>query len=50
MRVTLNVGRAFACDAVDLFTEQVTCQGTLAPNPDLNPEYSVNFDAGFREG
>jgi outer membrane receptor protein involved in Fe transport len=46
---TLNVGRAFRMpDAVDMFTEQVTCQGTLAPNPDLNPEYSVNFDAGYR--
>lgn len=45
----INVGRAFRMpDAVDMFTEQVTCQGTLSPNPDLGPEYSVNFDAGYR--
>lgn len=47
--LSFNLGRAFRMpDAVDLFTEQVTCQGTIAPNADLEPEYSWNIDAGYR--
>ncbi|MBN2039793.1 MAG: TonB-dependent receptor [Spirochaetes bacterium] len=45
---TLNLGRAFRMpDAVDMFSEQVTCQGTIVPNPELKPEYSWNIDAGY---
>ncbi len=46
--LTFNLGRAFRMpDAVDMFSEQVTCQGTISPNPDLKPEYSWNIDAGY---
>jgi hemoglobin/transferrin/lactoferrin receptor protein len=47
--LTFNAGRAFRMpSAFDMFTERVTCAGTLVPNPDLEPEYSWNFDVGYR--
>jgi len=47
--LSLNLGRAFRMpDAVDMFNEQVTCQGTIVPNTELEPEYSWNIDTGYR--
>ncbi len=47
--LTLNAGRAFRMpDASDMFSERTTCSGVLAANPDLEPEYSWNFDIGYR--
>lgn len=47
--ITFNVGRAFRMpDSMDMFTERATCAGTLYPNPSLDPEYSLNFDLGYR--
>jgi len=47
--ITLNIGRTFRMpDAIDMFTERTTCAGTVAANPDLDPEYSWNFDIGYR--
>lgn len=44
-----NIGRAFRMPITEeLFTETVSCKGIKKGNPDLEPEYSWNFDAGFR--
>jgi len=44
-----NVGRAFRMPtAEELFTKIISCKGTKEGNPDLQPEYSWNFDLGFR--
>jgi len=46
---SFNVGRAFRMPtAEELFTKTISCKGILAGNPDLLPEYSWNFDVGFR--
>ncbi|MGD8781719.1 MAG: TonB-dependent receptor [Ignavibacteria bacterium] len=47
--LSFNIGRAFRMPiAEELFTTVVSCKGTKQGNPDLNPEYSWNFDLGFR--
>lgn len=47
--LTFNVGRAFRMpSANEMFSEQVTCGGIVSGNPGLQPEYSLNFDAGFK--
>lgn len=47
--LSLNVGRAFRMPITEeLFTQTVSCKGIKKGNPDLEPEYSWNFDAGFR--
>ena len=46
---SLNIGRAFRMPtAEELFTEVISCKGTKAGNPELEPEYSWGFDLGFR--
>lgn len=46
---SLNVGRAFRMPITEeLFTKTISCKGIKVGNPDLLPEYSWNFDAGFR--
>ncbi len=48
-RFSLNLGRAFRMPtAEELFTEVISCKGTKAGNPDLQPEYSFNIDIGLR--
>ncbi len=47
--LSVNFGRAFRMpSAVAMFNEQVTCGGTIVANPDLEPEFSWNIDAGYR--
>jgi len=47
--VTFNAGRAFRMpNAIDMFSERATCAGNVVGNPDLEPEYSWNFDLGYR--
>ena len=47
--ISANVGRAFRMPtANEMFSETINCQGASVGNPDLNPEYSWNFDIGFR--
>jgi len=46
---SFNVGRAFRMPTTEeLFTKVISCKGIKLGNPDLLPEYSWNFDAGFR--
>lgn len=47
--LSANIGRAFRMPtAEEMFTEVISCKGTKKGNPDLNPEYSWNFDMGIR--
>ncbi|MBI9068276.1 MAG: TonB-dependent receptor [Salinivirgaceae bacterium] len=47
--LSFNTGRAFRMPtAEELFTEVISCKGTKMGNPELQPEYSWNFDLGFR--
>ncbi len=47
--ISVNAGRAFRMPtAEEMFTETISCKGTKMGNPDLNPEYSWNFDVGIR--
>ncbi len=47
--LSFNVGRAFRMPITEeLFTETVSCKGIKKGNPNLKPEQSWNFDAGFR--
>ncbi len=47
--LTLNIGRAFRMpSSTEMFSEKVTCGGTVLGNPGLEPEYSWNIDLGFR--
>ena len=47
--ISFNAGRAFRMPITEeLFTETVSCKGIKKGNPELNPEYSWNFDLGFR--
>ncbi len=44
-----NVGRAFRMPtAEELFTEVISCKGVKKGYPELQPEYSWNFDIGAR--
>ncbi|MBN2167287.1 MAG: TonB-dependent receptor [Marinilabiliaceae bacterium] len=46
---SFNAGRAFRMPTTEeLFTTIISCKGIKLGNPDLLPEYSWNFDAGFR--
>jgi len=46
---SLNAGRAFRMPITEeLFTKTISCKGIKVGNPDLLPEYSWNFDVGFR--
>lgn len=46
---SLNAGRAFRMPITEeLFTKTISCKGIKSGNPDLLPEYSWNFDLGFR--
>jgi hemoglobin/transferrin/lactoferrin receptor protein len=46
---SFNAGRAFRMPTTEeLFTKIISCKGIKLGNPDLLPEYSWNFDAGFR--
>ena len=46
---SFNIGRAFRMPITEeLFTKTVSCKGIKEGNPDLNPEYSWNFDTGLR--
>lgn len=46
---SFNVGRAFRMPITEeLFTEVVSCKGIKKGNPNLEPEYSWNFDIGYR--
>jgi len=47
--ISFNAGRAFRMPTTEeLFTRIISCKGIKEGNPDLNPEYSWNFDAGIR--
>lgn len=47
--ISLNVGRAFRMPTTEeLFTKVISCKGIKVGNPDLHPEYSWNFDFGFK--
>jgi len=47
--ISFNAGRAFRMPtSEELFTRVISCKGIKVGNPDLQPEYSWNFDAGFR--
>ncbi len=47
--LTFNAGRAFRMpNAAEMFTKTVSCIGIKEGNPDIEPEYSWNFDLGFR--
>ena len=47
--LSFNIGRAFRMPITEeLFTTVVSCKGTKQGNPNLNPEYSWNFDLGLR--
>lgn len=47
--LSLNIGRAFRMPITEeLFTQTVSCKGIKKGNPALEPEFSWNFDAGFR--
>jgi len=44
-----NIGRSFRFPTIsELFYTGLTGRGTVFGNPDLNPEYSLNFDIGLR--
>ncbi len=46
---SFNAGRAFRMPTTEeLFTKVISCKGIKLGNPDLLPEYSWNFDVGFR--
>jgi len=46
---SFNVGRAFRMPtAEELFTRIISCKGIKEGNPDLLPEYGLNFDVGIR--
>lgn len=46
---SFNAGRAFRMPTTEeLFTKVISCKGIKLGNPDLLPENSWNFDAGFR--
>lgn len=48
-RLSINVGRAFRMpDVNELFNRTVSCIGIKLGNPDLKPEYSWDFDLGYR--
>jgi outer membrane receptor protein involved in Fe transport len=48
-KLTLNLGHAFRMpNAEELFTEVISCKGIKLGNPDLKPEYSWNFDLGYK--
>ncbi len=47
--ISLNVGRAFRIPITEeMFTRVISCKGIKIGNPNLNPEYSWNFDIGLR--
>jgi hemoglobin/transferrin/lactoferrin receptor protein len=47
--LSFNAGRAFRMPiAEELFTRVISCKGIKVGNPDLQPEYSWNFDVGIR--
>jgi outer membrane receptor protein involved in Fe transport len=47
--LSLNIGHAFRMPtAEELFIETVSCKGIKKGNPQLDPEYSWNFDLGLR--
>lgn len=47
--LSLNIGRAFRMPtAEELFTKVISCKGIKKGNPELQPEYSINIDAGLR--
>lgn len=49
IHLSFNAGRAFRMPtAEELFTTVISCKGTKVGNPDLEPEYSWNFDLGCR--
>lgn len=49
MHFSLNIGRAFRMPtAGEMFTKVISCKGVKAGNPDLDAEYSWNFDLGWR--
>ncbi|WP_421919397.1 TonB-dependent receptor [Marinifilum sp.] len=46
---SFNIGRAFRMPtAEELFTKVISCKGVKIGNPDLEAEYSWNFDLGWR--
>jgi iron complex outermembrane receptor protein len=46
---SFNAGRAFRMPTTEeLFTKIISCKGVKVGNPDLQAEYSWNFDLGFR--
>ncbi len=47
--LSLNIGRAFRMPITEeLFTKTVSCKGIKQGNPNLEPEFSWNFDLGLR--
>jgi outer membrane receptor protein involved in Fe transport len=47
--ISFNMGRAFRMPTTEeLFTRVISCKGIKVGNPDLQPEYSRNFDVGIR--
>ncbi len=47
--LAFNLARAFRMPtSEELFTKVVSCKGVKEGNPNLKPEYSWNFDLGFR--
>lgn len=47
--ISLNIGRAFRMPTTEeLFARIISCKGIKVGNPDLQPEYSWNFDIGIR--
>lgn len=47
--LSANAGRAFRMPtAEEMFTEVISCKGIKQGDPDLEPEYSWNYDIGIR--
>ncbi len=47
--ISFNAGRAFRMPITEeMFTRVISCKGIKVGNPDLQPEYSWNFDVGLR--
>lgn len=47
--LSMNIGHAFRMpEAKEMFGKTISCKGTKAGNPELEPEYSWNIDLGFR--